>query len=62
MAPYPYSPAEFSTELLIDRSAFAQLAKPANLVTMEFDPYVWGLNNPLPHNIYGIFADAPLDL
>lgn len=49
----PILPSRFSTELLIDRPAFAQLAKPANLVTMEFDPYVWGLNTYYPTTYMG---------
>jgi len=44
----PSIPSRFSTELLVDRPTYSQLAKPANLVTMEFDPYVWGLNTSYP--------------
>lgn len=44
----PTIPTSLSTELLIDRPTYSQLAKPANLVSMEYDPYVWGLNTFYP--------------
>lgn len=39
------TPTSLSTELLIDRPASALLAKPANLVTLEYDPNLWMLNS-----------------
>ena len=44
----PTIPSEPSTELLVDRPTYAQLAKPANLVTLEYDPSVWSLNTSYP--------------
>jgi hypothetical protein len=37
-------------ELLVDRPTYAQLAKPANLVTMQYDPSAWSLNTAYPTN------------
>ncbi len=34
----------YSTQLLVDRPTYAQLAKPASLVTMEYDPARWSLD------------------
>jgi hypothetical protein len=44
----PIIPSQPSTELLVDRPTYSQLAKPANLVTMEYDPSLWSLNTSYP--------------
>jgi hypothetical protein len=42
-----------SSEMLIDRPTYAQLAKPANLVSMEYDPTAWTLNSFYPTSYMG---------
>jgi hypothetical protein len=42
------SPGTPSIELLVDRPTYEQLAKPANLVTMQYDPSVWSLDTSYP--------------
>ncbi len=46
----------YSTQLLVDRSISAQLAKlpkPADLVTMKYDPTSWSLNTAYPTEYMG---------
>jgi hypothetical protein len=49
----PILPNGLSTEILIDRPTFAQLPKPANLVTMEYEPSNWALNTSYPADYMG---------
>ncbi len=46
-------PVGLSTELLIDRPTYAQLAKPANLVTLKYDPVIWSINTSYPTILMG---------
>jgi hypothetical protein len=46
-------PAAPADELLVDRPTYAQLAKPENLVTLEYDPRVWQLNSYYPTTYMG---------
>jgi hypothetical protein len=54
-APGPFipSPTAPTVELLVDRPTNSQLAKPANLVTLQYDPSVWSLNTSYPGDYMG---------
>jgi len=53
-AAYPTNiPTNLTTEILLDRPTYSQLAKPANLVSMEYDPSVWMLNSYYPTSYMG---------
>jgi hypothetical protein len=39
--------------MLVDRPTYAQLAKPANLVSLQYDPTVWTLNSFYPTSYMG---------
>jgi hypothetical protein len=41
-------PIALTIETMLDRPTYAQLAKPANLVSMQYDPSVWMLNSYYP--------------
>ena len=47
------NPADYSTELLIDRPASAQLNRPENLVSLFYDPNTWSLNTVYPNAFMG---------
>ena len=49
---YP-SPTPPPIELLVDRPTKSQLAKPANLVTLQYDPSLWSLNTSYPADYLG---------
>jgi hypothetical protein len=38
------NPTHPSSDLLVDRPTYTQLAKPVSLVTMQYDPAIWALN------------------
>ena len=42
-----------SVEVLLDRPTYALLAKPANLVSMQYNPGVWMLNSYYPSSYMG---------
>jgi hypothetical protein len=44
----PIISAARTIEIMVDRPTYAQKAKPANLVTMEYDPTLWSLNTAYP--------------
>ncbi|MFZ2095257.1 MAG: hypothetical protein WAV05_01340 [Anaerolineales bacterium] len=48
--PFPSTP---TTELLVDRPTSSQLPKPANLVTLQYDPSIWSLNTSYPTKYMG---------
>lgn len=50
---YPIIAGGYAPELLVDRPTYAQLAKPANLVTMEYDPAVWSVSTAYPTDFMG---------
>jgi hypothetical protein len=47
------SPTPPAIELLVDRPTNSQLAKPASLVTMQYDPLVWSLNTSYAGDFMG---------
>ncbi len=49
----PAIPAANALELLVDRPTYAQLAKPANLVSLLYDPAEWSLNTAYPGGFMG---------
>jgi hypothetical protein len=46
-------PTVLSTETLLDRPTSAQLSKPANLVSMQYNPSLWMLNSYYPTSYMG---------
>lgn len=46
-------PEKVSTELLVDRPTFSQLATPLNLVTLLYDPSTWTVNTAYPSTYMG---------
>ena len=46
-------PIDLSAGLLLDRPTYSQLAKPANLVSMQYDPTIWSLITSYPTNYFG---------
>jgi hypothetical protein len=46
-------PTGLSTEMLLDRPTNVQLAKPTNLVSMQYNPSVWMLNSFYPTSYMG---------
>jgi hypothetical protein len=53
METIPFIRGDFTKELLVDRPVNAQEAKPANLVTLQYNPTVWNLNTSYPANYMG---------
>jgi hypothetical protein len=49
---YP-SPTPPPIELLVDIPTNSQVAKPANLVSLKYDPSIWSLNTAYPSNYMG---------
>jgi hypothetical protein len=47
------TPPGASTEILLDRPTNGQLAKPANLISMQYNPAVWTLNSFYPSSLMG---------
>jgi hypothetical protein len=46
-------PAGLTIETLLDRPTSAQLAKPANLVSLQYNPTIWMLNSYYPSSYMG---------
>jgi hypothetical protein len=47
------SPTPPPIELLVDRPTSSQLAKPASLVALQYDPLLWSLNTSYPGDFMG---------
>ncbi len=46
-------PSALTIETLLDRPTYAQLAKPANLISMQYNPSIWMLNSYYPTSYMG---------
>jgi len=48
-----FAPSGPSTELLLDRPTYAQLARPEKLISLQYDPAVWQLGSYYPSSYMG---------
>ncbi len=47
------TPTVLTSEILLDRPTYAKLVKPANLVSLDYDPTTWTLNSYYPTSYMG---------